>query len=197
MIRLLRRRRTSRRKLFHSPLNPFFLLVVFLRSDEFSTFRQNNKMRGWAGAWESTQIHSSFSCTNFFTHPTTLFCLFLLFRAEIKILHQGVSPKREKLTEWLSSSIAELRTEVAELQSTAANLTRSCHQRNLIGEEMRSVHNEMSTFKLELSAIRARQDKSEALLRELRDEMIQGSGAEELGNGVNAKQRKVRLRCWD
>lgn len=108
-----------------------------------------------------------------------------------------MSPKREKLTEWLSSSIAELRTEVSELQATASNLTRSCHQRNLVTEEMRNIHDEIDTFKLELSAIKARQDKSEALLRELRDEMIQGAGessSAEDNNAVNSKQRKVR---WD
>lgn len=116
------------------------------------------------------------------------------FRAEIKILHQGVSPKREKLTEWLSTSIAELRTEVSELQATASNLTKSCHQRNLVTEEMRNIRDEINTFKLEMSAIKARQDKSEGLLRELRDEMIQGGGSSNVEdfNGVSTKQRKVR-----
>lgn len=108
-----------------------------------------------------------------------------------------MSPKREKLTEWLSSSIAELRSEVSELQASASNLTKSCHQRNLVTEDLRNIHDEMNTFKLELSAIKARQDKSEALLRELRDEMIQGGGdvsAEDNNNGISSKQRKVR---WD
>lgn len=71
MIRLLRRRRTSRLKLFHSPLNPFFsFLLSFFARMSFRLFGKTTRCGGWAGAWESTQIHSSFSCTNFFTHPT-------------------------------------------------------------------------------------------------------------------------------
>lgn len=86
-----------------------------------------------------------------------------------------MSPKKEKLTEWLSSSIAELRSEISELQASASNLTKSCHQRNLFTEDIRSVRDEMSSLKLEMSAIKTRQDKSDTLTRELREEIIQSS----------------------
>lgn len=105
--------------------------------------------------------------------------LLFLYRAEIKTLRQGVSPKKEKLTEWLSSSIAELRSEISELQSTASNLTKSCHQRNIFVEDIHSVREEMGKFKLELSSIKTRQDKSDVLMRELREEITESS--EELG----------------
>lgn len=86
-----------------------------------------------------------------------------------------MSPKREKLTEWLSSSIAELRSEISELQASASNLTKSCHQRNLFTEDIRGIRDEMNSFKLELSAIKTRQDKSDVMLRELREEIAQSS----------------------
>lgn len=103
------------------------------------------------------------------------FSFFFTFRAEIKTLRQGVSPKKEKLTEWLSSSIAELRSEISELQATASNLTRSCHQRNLFTEDLRSIRDEMSAFKLEISSMKTRQDKGDALMRELREEVAESS----------------------
>lgn len=111
-------------------------------------------------------------------------------RAEIKTLHQGVSPKKEKLTEWLSSSIAELRSEISELQASASNLTKSCHQRNLITEDIRSIHDDMNTFKLEMSAIKTRQDRSDVLLRELREEITHS--AEDFGQS-SAKHKTVRI----
>lgn len=79
------------------------------------------------------------------------------------------------MTEWLSSSIAELRSEISELQASASNLTKSCHQRNLFTEDIRSIRDETNTFKLELSAIKTRQDKSDVLLRELREEITQSA----------------------
>jgi hypothetical protein len=48
----------------------------------------------------------------------------------------------------------------------------------------------MNTFKLELSAIKTRQDKSEVLLRELREEITQSS--EELGQTL-PKHKSVRI----
>jgi SMC interacting uncharacterized protein involved in chromosome segregation len=127
-------------------------------------------------------IFSNFLIVNFFSS--------FLYRGEIKALRQGVSPKKEKLTEWLSSSIAELRSEISELQASASNLTKSCHQRNLFTEDIRSVHNDMNTFKLELSAIKQRQDKSDVLLRELREEITQSS--EDLGKSFS-KHKTVRI----
>jgi SMC interacting uncharacterized protein involved in chromosome segregation len=113
-----------------------------------------------------------------------------LSRAEVKTLRQGVSPKKEKLTEWLSSSIAELRLEISELQASASNLTKSCHQRNLFVEDIRTIRDEMNTFKLEFSAIKQRQDKGDVLLRELREEITQSS--EDLSKNFS-KHKLVRI----
>lgn len=83
------------------------------------------------------------------------------------------SVNREKLTEWLSSSIKELRTEVSELQASASNLSRTCHQRNLFADDLQSIRDEFNTFKLEINAIKSRQGRSEVLLRELREEIAE------------------------
>lgn len=100
----------------------------------------------------------------------------LSFRSEIKTLRQGVaSQNKEKLTEWLSSSIAELRSEISELQASASNLSQTCHQRNLFADDLQSIRDEMKTFKLEINAIKSRQEKSEVLLRELREEITENS----------------------
>lgn len=85
------------------------------------------------------------------------------------------SVNREKLTEWLSSSIKELRTEVSELQASASNLSRTCHQRNLFADDLQIIRDELKTFKLEISAVKSRQGKSEVLLRELREEITENS----------------------
>lgn len=85
------------------------------------------------------------------------------------------SVNRKKLTEWLSSSIKELRTEVSELQASASNLSQTCHQRNLFTEDLQSIRDELKTFRLEINAIKSRQEKSEVLLRELREEITENS----------------------
>lgn len=85
------------------------------------------------------------------------------------------SVNREKLTEWLSSSIKELRSEVSELQASASNLSRTCHQRNLFADDLQDIRDELKTFKLEINAIKSRQEKSEVLLRELREEITENS----------------------
>lgn len=128
---------------------------------------------------------NGFVCS-LFNEPIILF----LFRAEIKRLRQGVIPKKEKLTEWLSASIAELRSEISELQASASNLTKSCHQRNLFTEDIRSIRDEISTFRLEVSALRTRQDKSDTLLHELRDEIFQNS--EDSAKASSLKHNTVR-----
>lgn len=103
------------------------------------------------------------------------FFFYFLFRAEIKTFRQGVSPNQEKLTTWLSSSISELRTEISELQESASNLSRTCHQSNLLTEDLQNIHNEVKTFRLEINALKSRQEKSEVLLRELREEITENT----------------------
>lgn len=101
------------------------------------------------------------------------------------------SVNREKLTEWLSSSIKELRTEVSELQASASNLSRTCHQRNLFADDLQAIRDELKTFKLEISAVKSRQGKSEVLIRELREEITENSsrGVRKSFGGSDGKQK--------
>ncbi|XP_070501929.1 protein scabrous isoform X2 [Chironomus tepperi] len=110
-------------------------------------------------------------------------------RAEIKILRQGVSPNQEKLTTWLSSSISELRTEIAELQQSASNLSKTCHQRNLFADDLKSIRDEIKTFKLEINAIKSRQERSDVLLRELREEITENS--KDLWKSYEERRKKI------
>lgn len=131
-------------------------------------------MLEWFFKFTFYTIHSLF--LSFFSLFTFIyFFSFFIFRSEIKTLRQGVSPNKEKLTKWLSSSISELRTEVAELQASASNLSQTCHQRNLFADDLQGIRDEIKTFKLEVNAIKSRQEKSEVLLRELREEITENS----------------------
>lgn len=101
-----------------------------------------------------------------------------------------MSPNQEKLTTWLSSSIAELRREISELQESASNLSQMCHQRNLFTDDLESIRDEIKTFKLEINAIKSRQEKSEVMLRELREEMTENS--KDLWQNNEERSKKVR-----
>jgi len=114
----------------------------------------------------------------------------LSYRAEIKILRQGVPPNQEKLTTWLSSSIAELRKEISELQESASNLSKTCHQRNFISDDLQRLHDDIKILKLEINAMKSRQEKSEVLLRELREEITENS--KDLWKSHGERNKKVK-----
>jgi hypothetical protein len=97
------------------------------------------------------------------------------------------------MAQWLSSSIAELRKEVSELQESASNLSQTCHQRNLFAEDLQNIRDEMKTFKLEVNAIKFRQEKSEVFLRELRDEIMMNS-KDAFKSAVVGQQQKHNKR---
>lgn len=66
-------------------------------------------------------------------------------------------------------------SEVSEIQQTASDLSKKFSQKNFLTEDIQNMHEEMKTFKLEMNAMKSRQDKSEVLLRELREEVTQSS----------------------
>lgn len=105
-------------------------------------------------------------------------------------MREGVSSNKERLTvQWLSQSITELRSEVAELQDSSSSLSRSIQQKSLSREDIQDLRDENKRFKLELDALRSRQDQSEVLLKELREEAIQS--AADLRKSL-LQQQKVR-----
>lgn len=100
------------------------------------------------------------------------------YRQEVKVLREGASLNKEHLTiQWLSESITELRNEMTELQESTANVTRVVqlqqYQESPAMEEINELKEGMTKMQLQLKALRTRQDKSEATLRQLRDEAIQ------------------------
>lgn len=93
-------------------------------------------------------------------------------------MREGASLNKEHLTtQWLSESITELRNEMTELQESTANVTRVVqlqqYQESPAMEEIRELKDSMAKMQLQMKALRARQDKNEATLKQLRDEAIQ------------------------
>lgn len=73
----------------------------------------------------------------------------------------------------MSQSITELRNELAELQEATSNTSRMLHQRNQYTEDIIELKEDFSKFKLELGALKMRQENTERIVKELRAEAIQ------------------------
>lgn len=86
----------------------------------------------------------------------------------------ATSSHNERLTiDWLSQSITELRTELVELQEATSNTSRILQQRNQYSEEIIELKEELTKFRLELNALKMRQENTEKIAKELRAEAIQ------------------------
>ena len=81
---------------------------------------------------------------------------------------------KERLTvEWLSQAITELRSELSELQEVTNNTTRSLQQRNQFVEDIAELRTDFQKFKLDLQALKLRQEATDKIVQELRSEAIQ------------------------
>ncbi|XP_038117688.1 protein scabrous [Culex quinquefasciatus] len=97
-------------------------------------------------------------------------------RADIKVLREGSSPNKDRLTvQWLSQSISEIRSELAELQESSSNVSKDAQLRNQLTEDITGLRADFATLRLELESLRSRQDKTEVLVRELREEAVQSA----------------------
>ncbi|GAB0100725.1 hypothetical protein DMENIID0001_168100 [Sergentomyia squamirostris] len=95
-------------------------------------------------------------------------------RKELTILREGSSGSNEHLTaQWLTRTIAELRSELAELQQTSSASSKDLQQRTQMLEDISGLREDVKMLRLEIEAMRSRQEKSEKLLTELRNEAIQ------------------------
>jgi len=93
-------------------------------------------------------------------------------RQEIKTLRDGTAFDKEHITtQWITQSIKELRNEMAEVQSGS----KDAQIRSQIIEDVHMMQAENKKLKLELEALRSRQQKTEVLMRDLRDELMQSS----------------------
>lgn len=81
---------------------------------------------------------------------------------------------KERLTvEWLQQSIAEIRKQLVELQGLASEASKSISHRSQGYEDMATVRNDFTQLKLEVAALRERQQQSEVFVQELREEALQ------------------------
>lgn len=98
----------------------------------------------------------------------------LVFRQEIKSIRKSSSSNKERLTvEWLSESITELRTELSELQEASSNASRNSNRPSIFQEDLIELRNDFGKLKLEIEAIKLRQETTEQLVKELRSEAVQ------------------------
>ncbi|XP_058828037.1 uncharacterized protein LOC131687953 [Topomyia yanbarensis] len=110
-------------------------------------------------------------------------------REDIKALRDSSSPNKERLTvQWLSQSIAEIRSELAELQESSSNVSKDAQLKNQLMEDISTLRAEFSTLKLELESLKSRQEKMEVLVHELREEAVQS--AEDIRRSLTRQREK-------
>ncbi|XP_053662908.1 protein scabrous [Anopheles marshallii] len=110
-------------------------------------------------------------------------------REDVNQLRETNSPSKERLTvQWLSQSISEIRSELAELQSSFGGGSKDAQFRNQLLEDLSTLRGEFSTAKLELESLRSRQEKTEVLVRELQEEAVQS--ADDIRRSLNMRLEK-------
>ncbi|XP_041770755.1 protein scabrous [Anopheles merus] len=110
-------------------------------------------------------------------------------RADVNQLRETNSPSKERLTvQWLSQSIAEIRSELAELQGSFGGGSKDAQFRNQLLEDLSTLRADFGTAKLELESLRSRQEKTEVLVRELQEEAVQS--ADDIRRSLNMRHEK-------
>ncbi|XP_050073970.1 protein scabrous [Anopheles maculipalpis] len=110
-------------------------------------------------------------------------------REDVNQLREASSPSKERLTvQWLSQSISEIRSELAELQTSFGGGSKDAQFRNQLLEDLSTLRTEFGTAKLELESLRSRQEKTEVLVRELQEEAVQS--ADDIRRSLNMRQGK-------
>lgn len=85
-----------------------------------------------------------------------------------------LSNNKERLTiEWLQQSIGELRKQLVELQQIASNAMRDVTTRTQSWEDLATIRSDFQQLKLELAALKERQQQSDVYIQELREESEQ------------------------
>uniref|UniRef100_A0A182NJM6 Uncharacterized protein n=1 Tax=Anopheles dirus TaxID=7168 RepID=A0A182NJM6_9DIPT len=119
----------------------------------------------------------------------------MIFKEDVNGLRDSSSPSKERLTvQWLSQSIAEIRSELAELQGTVGGGgSKDAQFRNQLLEDLSTLRGEFGTAKLELESLRSRQEKTEVLVRELQEEAVQS--ADDIRRSLNMRHEKHVQQC--
>ncbi|KAM8714440.1 hypothetical protein ACLKA7_014553 [Drosophila subpalustris] len=96
-------------------------------------------------------------------------------RREVQMLRATHSGNKERLTvEWLQQSISEIRKQLVELQRTAGNVAKDArHGDSAAYEDLATIRNDYQQLKLELAAQRERQQQTEVIVQEMREELMQ------------------------
>lgn len=116
--------------------------------------------------------------------------LISLCRREMQTLRATHSGNKERLTvEWLQQSISEIRKQLVELQRTAGNVAKDVRHSGGAYEDLATIRSDYQQLKLELAAQRERQQQTEVLVQELREEMLQQEQEykHQLNRQMNAK----------
>lgn len=81
---------------------------------------------------------------------------------------------KERLTiEWLQQSVGELRKQLVELQQIASNARRDVATRTQSWEDLTTIRSDFQQLKLELAALKERQQQADVYIQELREETQQ------------------------
>ncbi|KAM7343689.1 scabrous [Cochliomyia hominivorax] len=99
-------------------------------------------------------------------------------RQEVQSLRQGqmndnLSSKERLTIEWLQQSIGELRKQLVELQQIASNAMRDVTTRTQSWEDLTTIRSDFQQLKLELAALKERQQQTDVYVQELREESEQ------------------------
>lgn len=102
------------------------------------------------------------------------FCCLSFCRREMQTLRATHSSNKERLTvEWLQQSISEIRKQLVELQRTAGSVAKDVRHGGAAYEDLATIRNDYQQLKLELAAQRERQQQTEVIVQELREELMQ------------------------
>lgn len=113
-------------------------------------------------------------------------------RREVQTLRATHSGNKERLTvEWLQQSISEIRKQLVELQRTAGNVAKDVRHDGGAYEDLATIRNDYQQLKLELAAQRERQQQTEVIVQEMREEMMQQE--QEFKHQLN-KQQHVNFK---
>lgn len=111
----------------------------------------------------------------------------------LRATHSG---NKERLTvEWVQQSISEIRKQLVELQRTAGNVAKDVRHSGGAYEDLATIRSDYQQLKLEVAAQRERQQQTEVLVQELREEMLQQEQEykHQLNANANAKANVDRV----
>ncbi|XP_017873085.1 PREDICTED: protein scabrous-like [Drosophila arizonae] len=110
-------------------------------------------------------------------------------RREMQTLRATHSGNKERLTvEWLQQSISEIRKQLVELQRTAGSVAKDVRHGGAAYEDLATIRSDYQQLKLELAAQRERQEQTEVIVQELREELLQQE--QEYKHDLNRQQQQ-------